>query len=212
MSSETTVPIRAINTLLDTLSRLGFCSFDAPLELVWVRNMMKYQGRGEKNVKSAAHHVIEDLHKSPLIKEFCDYYPSVKSIVQRLSPDTLSDTVSSARTPDSRFLIPDQDPEQEQEQEREKPLSFGESGFAVMTEGEHEKLVAKLNGYADEFIQQFDQWVASAPNAKHAGVRRKDRHAYPSILNWYNRALKEGKVKKPNMPGKRMPDKPDPVC
>lgn len=104
---ETGLTGKAIDTLCDTLSKLELCRFDRALELVWVKNMMRYQGRGDKNLKSAAHHVTEDLHYSPLIADFLEYYPEVKAVI----PDRVLDRVSRVRTPeqDSRSLIPDQD-------------------------------------------------------------------------------------------------------
>lgn len=114
MAHETGLIPKTVNTLCDTLSSAGFCGFDVQRELVWVKNMMKYQGRGEKNLKSAAHHIIEDLHNSPLIVDFAASYPEIRSLI----PDRVYDRVSSAGTPDSLIPIPDsltQIPEQEQD-------------------------------------------------------------------------------------------------
>ena len=74
-------------------------------------------------------------------------------------------------------------------------LSLGEFGCAKMTEEQEIKLRAKLNGRLDEYIDRFDRWVHEAPEAKHAGVRRKDRHSYESILAWHDRDVKEGRQK-----------------
>lgn len=74
-------------------------------------------------------------------------------------------------------------------------LSLGQFGHAVMTPAERASLTEKLNGSAEDFIEQFDCWVHEAPDAKKDGIRRRDRRAYPSILSWFNRAVKEGKIK-----------------
>ena len=92
----------------DRVSELGLARFDHPREVVWVVNMMRYQGRGEKNASSAAKHILT-LHKSPLIKDFCLHYPDVGALI----PDTLCDTVS----------VQEQEQEQEQEQKKETDLS-----------------------------------------------------------------------------------------
>lgn len=116
MAHETGLQEKAVDTLCDTLSSAGFCGFDRVLELVWVKNMMRYQGRGEKNRRSAAHHVTEDLHNSPLAGEFLTAYPEVRALVS----DTVWDRVSSSGTPDSRFLNPESrnlNTEQDQEQD-----------------------------------------------------------------------------------------------
>jgi hypothetical protein len=122
----------SLNTLsrnLDTLAELGFCSFDASLDVIWVKKMMSYQGKGEKNQRSAAAHLAEDLHHSFLCREFLDAYPDVKQFVNPSFLDTLSvkaDTVSATRTPDSRsrsrsrsrFPNRNRKPEQEQDPAR----------------------------------------------------------------------------------------------
>lgn len=86
------------NTLSDTLLRLAY--YDADNSIVFVRNMFRYQGRGEKNERAAAHH-LETLHYSPLITEFLKEYPTVKNYCERdllislsqLSPGDNSDTL-----------------------------------------------------------------------------------------------------------------------
>lgn len=114
---ETGLANRALDTLRYTLSEIGFCAFDRERELVWVKNMMRYQGRGEKNLRSAAHHLVEDLHESPLIGEFIQSYPEVKAFIS----DTVLDRLSKFGTPDSRSLIPDPDQDQEKKHAADDP-------------------------------------------------------------------------------------------
>ncbi len=97
----------------DRVSGAGLASFDQTREIVFVKNMMRYQGRGEKNERSAANQ-LKTLHNSFLIKEFLDFYPSVKRYVSDTLLDRVSDTVS-------RVGIQEQ--EQEQEQESTAPLA-----------------------------------------------------------------------------------------
>ena len=73
-------------------------------------------------------------------------------------------------------------------------LAYGEFGKARLSASEFEKLKAKLNGNFDDYVNRFDRWVAEAPNAKANGVMRKNRNAYLSISNWFDRDVKEGKI------------------
>lgn len=98
-----------LNTLWDTLSGVGRVRRDTQTELVWVVNMFRYQGRGEKNEKAAASH-LATLHKSPLCKEFLDHYPGVRRFVK----DRVSHTPSGAGPKDQ---------EQDKDQERDKKNS-----------------------------------------------------------------------------------------
>lgn len=83
-----------------------------------------------------------------------------------------------------------------------KILTFGEFQRVHLTTEQHRKLEDKLNGSLDSYITSFDRWVNEAPDAKDkSGVRRKDRHAYESILSWSDRDAKEGKVKPPTKRG-----------
>lgn len=87
------------------------------------------------------------------------------------------------------------DTDTEQRQKESERVALGEHKHAVMTRGEHAKLKEKLNSHCEDFIQRYDDWVHQAPDAKHQGVRRKDRDAYASICQWYARDVKEGKLK-----------------
>ncbi len=73
-------------------------------------------------------------------------------------------------------------------------IGFGEFKYAKLTAEQYAKLQLRLNGRLNHYIESFDHWVNEAPNAKHKGVRRKDRHAYESIISWSERDLKEGKL------------------
>lgn len=112
---ETGLTKPTLDTLCYTLSKVGVCAFDEPKNVVWVRKMMSYQGKGEKNARSAAAHLREDLHNSFLCLQFLNTYPDVMPFVAPTFIDTLSHTVSGTRTPE-------QDPEQEQDQKPEQSL------------------------------------------------------------------------------------------
>jgi hypothetical protein len=107
MCVEIGYPPNVLDPLCTTLSTQRFCSFDDARSIVWVRNMFAYQGIGDKNSRSAAYHLAEDLHKSPLIIDFCTRYPRVREYLPPGFLDTLSIRNPVGATPDSRSLIPD---------------------------------------------------------------------------------------------------------
>lgn len=82
------------HTLFDTLSEIGLCHRDADTETIFVTNMFRYQGRGEKNERAAARH-LATLHHSSIIQQFLVCYPSVKQYWTGYPIDTLSDSGKS---------------------------------------------------------------------------------------------------------------------
>ena len=106
---ETKLSDRVCDRVLDTLSKVGKASYDGATQTIFVTEMFRYQGKGEKNERSAAHH-LATLHHSSLIGLFLERYPSVKAfcsdrVLDRVSgsgkrcpsvPDPDSDPVSSS--------------------------------------------------------------------------------------------------------------------
>ncbi len=201
---ETGLSIHSLDTLCDTLSSLRLAVFDTPNELVWVVNMFRYQGSGERNMLSAAHHIHKDSHNSFLIEQFIEKYPEVKKALARIGYTIRYQPLA---TPENVLRITEN-----VERRTDTPVvplvECGEFGMAKLTHDQYEKLEERMNGSLNGYIERFDLWVHEAPDAKANGVKRKDRHAYESILNWYERDLKEGKIKQPS--GK-MPAKPKAV-
>ncbi len=107
---ESGIPLPRLDTLSDTLSRLEIAHFDRRNDVIFVINMLSYQGRGEKNLRSAANQ-LGSLHKSPLIIEFLEKYPAARQYISH----TLSDTLSIG-LPDLA-LRSDQDQDQDQDQD-----------------------------------------------------------------------------------------------
>lgn len=94
---ETGLEKRKADEAMAALWDADLISYDDESEVVWVRNMMRYQGRGEKNERSAARQ-IESIRAPHIVDSFLSEYPSVKRLVNsnylhRVS-DTLSDTPS----------------------------------------------------------------------------------------------------------------------
>ncbi len=195
---ETGLSAKQLDTLSHTLSSAGIVLFDQVNELVWVVKMFRFQGKGQKNTLSAARHIENDVHNSYLINEFLKAYPEVAPHVK----NRVSHTLSEFGTPHSPFPIPQQ--EQENGERRtdgdmrasapQPPTaerkSYGEFGWVKLTDEEHGKLKAKLNGQIDDYIARFDNWVQQAPDAKKDGVKRRDRHPYASICAWRTNDLK----------------------
>lgn len=106
-AAETGLQQRALDTLWHTLSSAGLAWFDRKCNVVFVRSMLRHQGRGEKNQRAAAAQ-LSTLHNSCLISTFLKEYPEVRPYVS----DRVSDRVSGGYLPCTRE-------EQEQEQEQE---------------------------------------------------------------------------------------------
>jgi hypothetical protein len=92
---ETGLKDTLCHTLYDTLSKVGLCYRDEETETIFVTNMFRYQGKGEKNEKAAANHLIT-LHHSSLIHRFFAIYPVVLTYWTGYPIDTLSDTPSES--------------------------------------------------------------------------------------------------------------------
>ncbi len=102
MSIETGISIKAIDTLLDTLAGVGLIAWDRVSDVVWVKQMFDYQGKGKKMAISVANH-LGSLHNCRLIPEFLQFYEH--------------------RNIPYRYTIPKkahQEQEQEQEQEQKQ--------------------------------------------------------------------------------------------
>lgn len=106
-----------------------------------------------------------------------------------------SNNASKDATPETETETDNSETEvQRQNTETEKMIAYGEFKHVKLSLDQYTNLKAKLNGNLDQYIVAFDHWVNEAPEAKHAGVRRKNRHAYESIVRWYDRDVKEGRI------------------
>lgn len=98
-------------------SSIGLVFYDFDFEVVWVKNMLKHQGRGDKIKKGVENH-LESLHKCPLIKVFSEYY----NLIQW----------GSINTPSIPYDIPHRNKEQNQnkvqKQQNKKHQTFPENG------------------------------------------------------------------------------------
>ena len=202
MAVETGYPINTLSRVVRELIACETIAIDSERAIFWVKKMFRYQGRGSKNNSSATKQ-LTTLHNSPLIKDFCKLYPSVKP----RKNDRVSDRVSEV----GRRSSQEQEQEQEQEQdidtfcpETEIPSAGPEPAAAAL-------LVFKTDGktkswgltqpYVDTLAAAFPSldilaearkalaWVeANASNRKTAsGMKR--------FLNgWMSRAQNSGRV------------------
>jgi len=82
------------------LCKEGFCFWDDFLSLVWVKNLLKKNGKGPKVGICVAKH-LRTLHKSKLIAPFLEYYQSYN-----IPYDTVADTVSDTVCDTTLLLYP----------------------------------------------------------------------------------------------------------
>jgi hypothetical protein len=192
---------------LRRVSEVGFAHYDPISEYVFVVEMARIQVgeslKAEDNRVKGIEKELETHRKSPFFNAFLLRYAAPFCLSLKPKPGSLTEAPSKA--------LRSQEQEQEQEQEKKKRggaatpqlslvveepvLSFGEFGLARMTQAQHGKLKAKMGPHLDGFIRRFDHWVHEAPEAKANGVKRKERHAYESIGAWFERDLKDGKLK-----------------
>jgi hypothetical protein len=74
-------------------------SYDPITELVWVKNMYQYQGKGKNMDKGVASH-LATLHNSPLIHQFITYYPSVSDYFTITPFEPPSHPLTTSPSPD----------------------------------------------------------------------------------------------------------------
>lgn len=90
----------------------GFCSWDEDRGVVWVRNLLRKNGRGPNITRAVAKH-IKSLHNTPLINEFLQYYSDYK-----IPFNGVCHTLSN--TPREGLFYQDQE-HKVQDQEKEPP-------------------------------------------------------------------------------------------
>jgi hypothetical protein len=97
-------------------------------------------------------------------------------------------------SPPGNETPPDTDTEQIQNRadtETENTYTaHGEFGQVELTKTEYEKLKAKMNGSLEDYINRLDRYSQT-----HSAKFHKYQSHYAVILNWYDRDVKEGRVK-----------------
>ncbi len=116
-------------------------------------------------------------------------------IVAQDASNTLADSTVLAERKHLSTVETETEVQKDRDRSTETDSAHGEFMRATLTPEQYEKLLGKLNGNLKAYIERFDRWVNEAPRAKAGGVMRQDRHAYESILAWYERDVNEGKIK-----------------
>lgn len=192
ISTETGIQHKNLDTLWDTLSDSGLSWNDKKTHVVFVKNMFRYQGRGDKNLRAAANN-IKTLHNSILINRFLESYPEIK----RYGIDRVSDTPSE-------FGVKNQEQEQKKNKETtlassDKSLSAGcacftelpctgkQKTFLVMTEYVLEMKTLYPGIDIEKETLRAKGWLVNNP------AKRKTYQGMTHFLaNWYSRAQNNG--------------------
>lgn len=177
IAHETGLSLKVLDTLSNTLSSLGLCRFDSAREVVWVKNMMRYQGTGDRNAMSAAHHITKDLHDTPLILDFLDAYPDVRKHVSNTVLDRVSSQMQSIPLRISDPVSRISDSVSQNTERPAAPVFFGEFHNVKLSLEEVEKLAAKFGDFeSGKWIESLSQHMASK------GVTYRSHYA--TILAW----------------------------
>lgn len=117
----------------------------------------------------------------------------LEDVEQAASPPLSASAASAERYP-SRAGGETETEVQRQNTETENPLTplltFGEFRHVRLTADQHASLITRLNGHTDDYINRLDRWGEDQP-AKFA----KRKSHYATILTWFDRDVKDGKVK-----------------
>ena len=115
IAHETGLSAESVDRVLDTLSMGELIQIDPEYDVIWVVNMLRHQGKGEK-INIAVANQLQDLHKCLLIKDFQQYYAD-KKIPYRYPTDGGSPQ--------------EQEQEQDKKQDKEQNFLVGEDGVST---------------------------------------------------------------------------------
>ena len=88
ISYETGLTKEEVDEMLLSLTDSDLALYDRDTNTVWIKNMLRHQGRGQKIIQ-AVEYQLASLHNSNLIKSFLEYYQEFK-IGYKYPFDTLS--------------------------------------------------------------------------------------------------------------------------
>lgn len=148
ISSESGLNIKKLDTLLDTLSSAGLIRICWKTKAVYVRRMFHRQGKGSKNEAAALNH-LQTMRECPLLIDFFEDYPHLKTRFKHPIPDRVS--IGYPKLDGVRY----QEQEQEQEQNVKKDLSL------VFSEAE--TTIRKVKTSSDEYSQAFKNFWNEYP-------------------------------------------------
>ena len=199
--------MKGVASALKDLSALPsgtFAHYDDSSEYVWVPEMLRHQV-GELKPKDNRISGIVKWYRSlpniPFLGAFYDrYHEEIPELVRRntVKPEGASKGgIEGLNEPDkppisTLGLGPDLDLGLEGSDERKisEVKTYGEFGHVLLTDEQCAKLEAQLGGHLERYIGKFDRWKEENKNNR----KYKDRTAYLTIPNWYERDLADGAI------------------
>jgi hypothetical protein len=199
-------PIAGFRKAFQELFTKGMVQYDWKARLVFIPNALRHNPPENPNVVIGWKSAFDELPDCPLkklvysaIQAYLRTLVQVKGFSEAfLKPfhEDLPEELPKTDTVTVTGTVTRTGTEQREEAASPPLVTLGEFSRVQLTENQRDKLTTKLNGNFDSYVERFDHWVNEAPDAKdRQGVKRKDRHAYESIGAWYDRDVKEGKVK-----------------
>lgn len=164
----------SIRRLLDTLSKGYLVVSDRVSEVIWVRNMLRYQGKGEKIIGAVASQ-LASLHRCIIIKEFLEYYAEL-NIPYRYPIEGVS------------VKEKEQEKYKEKEQKQDQVKSMGDSGFSLFWQA-YPKKIGK--GAAEQSWEKkhppIEQVLKAVAEQRNSDQWTKDGGQYiPNPATWLN--------------------------
>lgn len=154
--------------------------YDFSTSIVLIKRFLRHNPITNPNQVKAAKNMFNELPKSKLLREFVEVLPEVlkeefKEVL--LKPeDSVSDSVSEeVKKPEK------------QKEENEKFLRY-----VFLSKEDHNQMVEKIGKIlADEYIERLDGYIGQIGVEK---ARAKYKSHYDTMMNWYRKDLKEGKI------------------
>jgi hypothetical protein len=177
MQHETGLDRRGIEGALKGLLASNLIHYDASVEQIWVVNMLKYQGRGQKIDKNVVQHLLS-LHQSSLIPRFVRKYPHLTPYFPDGFLDTPSkgDTQNPSPVPDPVLLIHPNPDVVKKEGSGEKTQPNGVDDIAWIRSLKETQAYAGLD--IDRELGKCKTWC----DTNHQRFSRR------RFVNWINRA------------------------
>jgi len=145
---ETEISKAIIIKSLDTLSKGYLVFVDRVSDVIWVVNMLKYQGSGAKIITSVENQ-LKSLHNTSLIPEFLEHYKGYN-----IKYENKSNRVSY------RVSLQEQEQEQNQNQDQEKTNTLD------LTPVPEPSSTLKENIYSEQFLKFWSAYPSKRRGGK----------------------------------------------
>ncbi len=176
---------RCLNTLgrgIDTLSDgKFFMKYDVDKEIIWIRNMLRYQVFLKKvspKIVQGIKNQLISLPLSPLLHEFSQYYAEMK--LPFFAPDSIPYPMQSFLSVTESVTV------SVSEEETVSNITATNKqrhlDYVLISEDELKQLKDRLNGKTEEYIERLNNYIGQI------GVKaaaKKYRSHYHTILNWH---------------------------